>query len=324
MEDSSRRRRFLLMTLGVVLALIAGGATLYLAQSRPPPTVEVERRAVVVATRDIDPRTELALEDLRVVELPEEAVLPQAFSDISQAEGRRTTVRIHADQQLTEYLFIGTDQDPLAIVPPEIDEITDDTEFYRAVSISVPRNRAVAGQLTDGDRVDLLVTVSLATPLQPIFDENGNITYQAVEHALPVVDPETGELKGIVGGQSTKITIPDLVILRAQVEEGLYILRVNLNQAEQINHIIQTAPDAFSLVLRPGQDTRTIDPELYGETTDAIIMNYVYQVPFLVDLDELLGFPIEPIEGLPTPVTPTPSPEPQPEPPPDDDEDEEP
>jgi Flp pilus assembly protein CpaB len=323
MDDSSRRRRLLLMFLGLVLALIAGFATLLLA-SQPRPDTVIERVPVVVAARDIDPRTELALDDLRVVELPREAVLPQAYTQTTQAEGRLTTVRIHAGQQMTEFLFIGTDQDPLSIVPPEIEEITDDTEYYRAVSISVPRNRAVAGQLQDGDRVDLLVTVNLAMPVQAVLDpETGDISYQAVEHALPVIDPETGELKGIVGGQSTKITIPDLVILRAAVEEGLYILRVNLNQAEQINHIIQTAPDSFSLVLRPGQDTRPIDPELYGETTDAIIMNYLYQVPFLVDLDELLGFPIEPIEGLPTPPTPEPVPEPSPEPP-DNGDDEEP
>jgi Flp pilus assembly protein CpaB len=310
MEDSSRRRRLLLMTLGVVLALIAGGAAYLLGTTSPPPPTEVETTPVIVAARDIASRTELTLEDLRRVELPAEAVLPQSLTEISQAEGRLTGVRVFANQQITENLFIGSEQDPLEIIPPEEGEITDDSPVWRAVSVSVPRNRAVGGQLTDGDRVDLLVTVGFAAPVQAVEDENGNISYEPVTQALAVIDPETGELKGIVEGQSTKLTFQDLQILRADAESGLYILRVTMDQAEQINHITQVAPDSFSLVLRPGQDTRPIDSNQYGQTTDRIIMQYLYQVPFLVDLDELLGFPIEPVQGLPPPQPPPPSPEP--------------
>lgn len=309
--DSSRRRRLLLMTLGVVLALIAGGAAFMLGQApRPPADAVVPMDNVVVALRNIPARWELTAEDVAVRQVPTSAVLPQAIKELDGAVGQLTGVPIFEGQQLTPNLLIGSLQDPLGIIPLDEEEITDESEYWRAVSVSVPRNRAVAGQLKDGDRVDLLVTVSLAAPLQPVLDENGNLTWQAVENALPVVNPETGELEGVVGGPSTKLTIPDLQILRAAPDEGLYILRVNLHQAEQINHIIQTAPDSFSMVLRPGQDTRPIDTSEYGETTDSVIMQYVYPVPLLVDLEELLGFPITPIEGLPSPP---PAPEPSPE-----------
>jgi len=83
----------------------------------------------------------------------------------------------------------------------------------------------------------------------------------------------------------------------------MYILKVDLHQAEQIYHIVQVAPDSFSLALRPEEDTRAADTSQYGETTDRLIMTYLYPVPRLIDLSQLLGVP------LPTPqIGPSPAP----------------
>ena len=52
----------------------------------------------------------------------------------------------------------------------------------------------------------------------------------------------------------------------------MYVLKVDLHQAEQIAHIIQEAPDSMALALRPDTDTRVANSLEYGETTDSLIM----------------------------------------------------
>ena len=317
--DSSRRRRLILMTLGIVLAVVAGGIAFLLSQQTTPPQ-ELQTVPVLVATRDIPARTTLGTDDLTVVQLPESAVLTPAYTTTEEALGRVTQVAILTDQQITPNLFIGTggplapgeSPRPWEILPPE-ETVAPDSTVWRAVAVQAPQNRAVAGQLRSGDRVDLLVTVQFANPVQPIEDEDGNITYEEVTSALALVDPETGEIRGIVGGQATKLSFQDLEILEASPDDNLYILKVDLHQAEQISHVALVAPDSFSLVLRPGQDTRAVNIDEYGETTDRVIMEYLYPVPELVDLATLLGLTVEPIPA-PSPGSESPSPEPEPEP----------
>ena len=89
----------------------------------------------------------------------------------------------------------------------------------------------------------------------------------------------------------------------ADPDANMYILKVDLQQAEQIYHVVQVAPDSFSLALRPDEDTRAADPTEYGTTTDRLIMTYLFPVPQLVDLSQLLGG-----QPLPTPGVPLPTP----------------
>jgi Flp pilus assembly protein CpaB len=317
--DSSRRRRLILMTLGIVLAVVAGGIAFVLAQ-QPSGGEPVATTPVLVAARDIEARTTLTADDLTVEQLPTNAVVPQAYTTIDEAIGRVTSIRILADQQITPNFFVGGvvapggSPIPWSILDPE-ETVAPDSPYWRAVAVQVPRNRAVAGQLRAGDRIDLLVTVQFANPVQPVEDEDGNLSYEEVDSALALVDPETGEIRGIVGGQATKLTFTDLEILEANTEDNLYILKVDLHQAEQINHVALVAPDSFSIVLRPGQDTRAINTDEYGETTDRVIMQYLYPVPELVDLATLLGLVVEPIPAPPQDgASPSPEPEPEPEP----------
>jgi hypothetical protein len=96
-----------------------------------------------------------------------------------------------------------------------------------------------------------------------------------------------------------------------------------------MSHVIQEAPDAFTMVLRPDEDTRDVDTSQYGTTTDRLIMTYLYPAPQLVDLSQLLGPSPYPVPGasyvpgaggapLPTPsVAPSTSPDPNATPGPD-------
>ena len=158
-----------------------------------------------------------------------------------------------------------------------------------------------------GERVDLFASVRIEIR---VLDAEG-----------AYVDTPTTE--GYQTGDSTKITFQDLEVLDALPDEGLYVLKVDLHQAEQINHVAKVAPGSFSMALRPDADTRTVDPSQFGETNDSIIMRYLYRVPQLLDLTTLTQNPAPiipttpttapgatPPAGSPAPGTPAPSPTP--------------
>jgi len=77
--------------------------------------------------------------------------------------------------------------------------------------------------------------------------------------------------------KSTKITYQYIPILAKQ--DQLYIIKVDLNQAEEINHLAASGNAVFSMVLRPEGDDRTVDTTDYGETTNQIIEKYGLPIP---------------------------------------------
>jgi Flp pilus assembly protein CpaB len=302
--DTARRRRLLLMILGLILALIAGGAA-YMLGSQGTGEAEVETESVLVAARDIPARQVIVAEDVVVREVPVDAVLTQALREAGPVQGRLASVPIYADQQITPNLFVTAVEDAeYSILDPD-EVVTADSPQWRAVSVQVPPNRAVGGTILQGQRVDLFVTVEFAAPV--VFNTTTG-EYEEVD---------TATVEGVTGGMATKITLQDLLVLKSDPENEMYVLRVDLNQAEEISHVAKAAPDSFSLVLRPEQDTRVADSNEFGETTDRLIMQYVYPVPLLVDLEQLLGFPIAPVEGEPDTDEPDQPDEPQPTPEPD-------
>jgi len=289
-KDTGRRRRFLLIAVGAVLALAAGYGAFQLASNgnRAAPVV---KETVLVASHLIEARAILTADDVTTREVPIDEVLAQAYRVPADVIGRITSVPIYADQQMTPNLFATTTADAeFSILGPD-ETIAPDSEFWRAVAVSVPPERAVGGQIRDGQHVDLFISVQIDVLA---VDPEGN--YQRVE---------TATQDGLQSGKSTKITIQDLEVLKADADENMYILRVDLHQAEQIYHVVQEAPDSFSLALRPEEDTRSADTNDYGTTSDRLIMTYLFPVPQLIDLSQLLGQPV------PTPVigpSPTPGP----------------
>jgi Flp pilus assembly protein CpaB len=300
-SDTARRRRLLLIGLGLALALAAGYGAFQLASngSRAPQAI---KETVLVASHDIVARTQLTADDVTLREVPIDEILGQSYRQASDVIGRVTSVPIYADQQMTPNLFATTAADAeFSILGPD-ETVAPDSQFWRAVAVNVPPERAVNGQIQDGQHVDLFVSVDIQVLA---VDPEGN--YQVVD---------TATQDGLQSGKSTKITIQDLEVLKADPDAGMYILRVDLHQAEQIYHIVQLAPDSFSLALRPDEDTRADDPAQYGTTTDRLIMTYLYPVPHLLDLTQLLGgspVPTQAVGPSPTPgsspaSSPTPAP----------------
>ena len=292
-KDPGARRRRLLLVVGAATAVVAGFVAFQLSQGGPATAAPPKTKGVLVATRDIPARSIMQASDVVVRQVPEDASVAMAMVDPGGVVGRVTTVPLVSGQVIYPTVFVGSSEGSgYSILSPD-EVVTVDSPFWRAVSVSVPKERAVAGTIMAGEHVDLFASVRIEVR---VLDPSG-----------AYVDTPTRD--GFQTGDSTKITFQDLEVLLAKPDEGLYVLKVDMHQAEQINHVSKVAPGSFSLALRPDADTRQVNPSEYGETNDSLIMRYLYRVPQLLDLTTLTQNipPVTPVTGPGPVATPVPS-----------------
>jgi Flp pilus assembly protein CpaB len=291
-KDPGARRRRLLLVVGVVTAVVAGLVAFQMSQGNAT-AVEPQTQQVLVATHDIAARTIIQSADVTLRSVPQDPSLAIALTDPTAVVGRVTTVPLVNGQVIYPTVFVGSSSGSSYSILDPNELVTADSPYWRAVSVSVPKERAVAGTVMAGEHVDLFATVSIQIR---VLDASG-----------AYVDMPTSQ--GYESGDSTKITFQDVEVLDALPDEGLYVIKVDEHQAEQISHIAKVAPGSFSMALRPDADTRAVDPTQYGETNDSIIMQYLFRVPQLLDLTTLTANPAPIVPVTPPPaVTPTPPP----------------
>lgn len=283
-RDNSRRGKWII-ALGVVLALAAGGAAFFVINQaqQQASSAGAQKVAVVVATRAIPARKPIEAADLTIREVPIDDTNKNGIvTEIDKVVDRVPVVSILEGQLVTTNLLSsGTAAGPqsIQILGPE-EKVTADSEAWRAVSITVPDDRAVAGLLAPNQTVDVLVTATVNVP-QDLITKGKYYT-----------------------DKSTKITYQNMLIL---AKSGtMYILKTSLAVAEEISHLQAAGNATFSMVLRPDQDTRTVDASKLGETTNRIITKYGLPIP------ETYPAGNGPVSTLPPLASPTPFPSPTP------------
>jgi len=139
---------------GILLALCAGvGSYVLLSRAQQAAgTVTIPKAALVVATHTITARTPITAGDLAIREVPMDTTNAQGtFNAIDQVVGRTAGVTILQGQLVTSNLFtFSAGTASVAILDPG-ESITPDSPDWRAVSISVPDDRAVGGVLSAGE-----------------------------------------------------------------------------------------------------------------------------------------------------------------------------
>jgi Flp pilus assembly protein CpaB len=302
-KDSSRRRT-LVLVVGVLLAIAAGAAAFMLSsQGSEPEDVAFATRDVVVAAELIPARDVIDALDLVIRTVPIDDTNAQAFTDREQVVNQVAAIPILQYQPITpNMLASGSELGQVQILKAE-ETVAPNSPVLRAVSLTVPAERAVGGKVAPGQRVDLIATIEflVESPLDP-------------ETGEPLtVDPETGAAVPYMTGYSTKLMWSDIEILLRDAESDVYVVRTDLQTSEEIAHA-QTQNAQFTMVLRPEEDTREIDRSTYGETTDTMITRYNFRVPERINGDEYgqpLVFP-SPFPNEPY-LSPAPEPSPSPE-----------
>jgi Flp pilus assembly protein CpaB len=255
-KDPAHRRGKVFVVLGVILALLAGAAVfLMILQARQQASqAGLVMVPIVVAKQQIPARKPIDAGDVVLREVPADGTNEQGvFKDPATVIGLVPTVTILAGQPVYANLLasqsVGSE---FSILEPG-ETVGPEAESWRAVSITVPDDRAVGGLVHAGSIVDVFLTAQISVP-EPLA-------------ALGVYTSE----------KSTKITYQNVKILERSV--SYYVLRVSLAVAEEISHLQATGTTSFSLALRPTEDNRTIDVSSLGETTTQIIERYGLPIP---------------------------------------------
>jgi Flp pilus assembly protein CpaB len=301
-KDSSRRRTLVLIV-GVVLAIAAGAAAFMLSsQGTEEPEAVFPTRDVVVAADLITARTTIDGLQLAMRPVPIDDTNAAAFTDRAQVQGQIAAIDILQFQPITpNMLASGAGLGQVQILKAS-ETVAPDSPVLRAVSLTVPAERAVGGLIAAGQRVDLIATVPVAVsvPADPLT-------------GLPATNPETGEPFTYAEGSSTKVMWLDVEILVRNPDSDLYIIRADLQTAEEIAHA-QNQGSQFTMVLRPETDTRDVDRSSYGETTDTLTARYNFRIPETIDgltYEQPISFP-SPFPAEPY-LSPAPLPSPTPE-----------
>jgi pilus assembly protein CpaB len=212
----------ILLGLGVLIAVIAGAGTyFYAGAARNAPPTDVAMVDVLVAARDIQARSALGSNDVKVVQLPRDVAPANALHDASGAAGLITTVLLVANEPvLPAKLAQPGTEGHIAVLPPGT-TIGSSSPAYRAMSLSVPDANAAGGAIVAGDHVDILYTLSL-------------------------IEPTRNEFIG-------RIVLQDIPVLAKTITT--YTFRVDAATAERIA-ALQASGGALQLLLRAPGDAR--------------------------------------------------------------------
>jgi Flp pilus assembly protein CpaB len=277
-KDNNRRGKFVII-LGVVLAVVAGGAAFYLINQAQQSAGdgEAQKVPVVVAAQAIPAGTPIGPGAVVVREIPLDAATQVGIvSDPADLAGKVLAIPVAIGQPIySNMIASASGQSGFSILGPD-ETVAPDSEAWRAISIAIPDDRAVAGLLVAGQTIDIFMT---ATMTVPVTNEPVGIYYSEM---------------------ATKITYQDMVILGRAGSQ--YILKTSLAVAEEINHMLATGTVSFSAALRPDQDVRFVDVRSLGATTNRIIEKY--------------GLPFPAVYPAPSATIPPPPPLATPTPPP--------
>lgn len=287
-RDQGRRGKFIVI-FGIILALVAGGAAFYLINNAQQQAGQgaLEKVPVVVAVRAIPARKPIEAADVVVREVPIDPTNAQGIvSTPDRVIGRVSSVTILAGQLITTNLLASSSTGGQFSILGPTETVGPNSEAWRAISLTVPDERAVGGLIEAGDTVDVFVTATVNVP-QSILTAG---TYYT--------------------DKSTKVTYQDMVIL---AKAGtFYIVKATLAVAEEISQLEASGNASFSFALRPAEDTRILDASKLGATTNRIIQKYGLPIPETYPAGNGPVLPPPPIVYPTAPPSPSPATSPAP------------
>jgi Flp pilus assembly protein CpaB len=280
-RDTSRRGK-LIIALGIVLALVAGGTSFYLLSqaSNTASQKPAQKVTVVVAAKDIAARTPVLAGDVALREVTLDPVTQTGvLTKTEDVLGKVLAVPVLTGQPIYATMISSASTGSGFSILGPTETVGPDSEYWRAVSITIPDDRAVSGLLQPGQTIDIIMTATINVP-------------------------DTYASSGYYADTSTKVTYQDVVIL-ARVGTS-YIIRCSLAVAEEISHVTASGTANFSAALRPDQDVRFVDVTNLGASTNRILQKYGLPWPVIYPAPSGAIPPQPPLQ------TPTPPPSPAP------------
>ena len=261
--DTNSKRSKLYIGVGLLMALLVAAIVFgALRASGIGGGNAVTMRDVVVAAREIPSRKPIEEGDLAMRSVTVDPTNESAYNRIDEVLGRVSAVSIATGQLVTRSMLASASSgQTFSILEPGATFDPNGPDL-RAVSVTVPDERAVAGTLVAGQRVDLIVTIAI----------NPELGGTPAPTASPA--PGASTKPAVIPGPSTKVTLQMLTILSRN--GAIYILRADLATSEKIAEL-SAAGGQFTLVLRPDEDSRTATT--LGSTFDTLLDEFGFPVP---------------------------------------------
>lgn len=257
MEDRSRRRARLVLIVGILIAVLAGGMTYVVSsgsKSEAPPPVPTTD--VLVAARDLPARTALTAADVKVVKFPADIAPAAAIAKPDAVVGKIAQSALSAGEPILPSKFAAVGAASFTVFPPNAQPpvgqpIPANTPDYRAMSITVADALAAGGAIQVGDIVDVLFTFNL-DPTKYFTGTDPN--------RLPDI--------------SSKIVLQNVPVIARTL--SVYTIRTDAQTAEQIGYLT-AAGGTMSFLLRAGQDQRQASTT--GVTFGTAFRKFSFPVP---------------------------------------------
>jgi len=251
-----RKRSRIIMVLGLILAIVAGASAFYLVNQAQlqAGSGNTATTPIVVAVRIIPARKAIEAGDVAVRDVPVDPTnATGVFLSVDKVIGLIPGVNILEGQPIyANFLASAALGGQFQILAPG-ETLAPDSPAWRAVSLTIPDDRAVGGAIQPGDHVDIFLSTIVQVPL------------------------ELSAAGKYYSDKATKIIYQDITVLSKTGQD--YVVKVSLAVAEEISHVQATGQSQFSAALRPVEDTRPADATKLGETTNLIIQRYGLPIP---------------------------------------------
>jgi Flp pilus assembly protein CpaB len=255
-----RRGGRVLVILGMVLAVIAGGGVYVVLANAEPQAEPVKTTKLVMSVQNIVERSEVAPEQVAQVDWPVTIPTPVgAFEKPTDAVGKFALVPIYPGQPLVAGMLIDKSQ----IKDTHSNAALLLEKGSVAIALPVTANTEVADAIQAGDRVDILATFT-AQPVttgnqsagQPLVASHRLLQNVLILQIGPWPNPGTKSQ----GGAATTV-----VTLQLNEQDAL-VLKYSLENS-----------NGLTLVLRPANDTDLANPE--PVTLEYINKRFGYRFP---------------------------------------------
>ncbi len=156
-----------------LFALIGTGALfVYLRSIEPPKAEVVSTIGIVVATEDIEARTQISSEMVRIIQVPEQGIVGTPYKTVDEIVGKYAKENIYANQQIHPSTIIENISDELSL------KINGNN---RAVTINVNELTGVNGLIKPGDFVDIVLFLPQTTENNRVRPDIAKLFLQNIE-----------------------------------------------------------------------------------------------------------------------------------------------
>jgi Flp pilus assembly protein CpaB len=256
-EDRSRRRARLVLIVGLLFAVGAGATTFFIANTaKSEAPAPIPTSSIIVAAREIPPKTQITTSDLKLVKMNTEVVPPAALTKAEDVIGRITITSISVGEPILATKLGGPNGQVFVVIPATAlgtdGAVLAGSAHYRAMSMTIADAQAAGGNIQPGDIVDVLFSFT--------FDPQKLLTNPNPNRNGPDV--------------SARIVLERVPVLARNA--AVYTIRTDAATAERIGYL-QASGGVLQFLLRGPKDDRATGT--VGATFRTIQPEFRIQIP---------------------------------------------